>query len=442
MKRKIWTAILTGVLCLSMLAACGKQDSKEQSGKEVTESSSGDVTIRVMSCGAGTWDTAFPKMVEEYEKQNPGIHVEVEFYQQEQLFEAIEVVLGSKSDEFDIIMVDVPMVAGYANRGYLLPLDDYFTEDEKNEYVDSARNAGTWDGKFYAPAMNNSAQLLWYNTAYLKEAGFEIPSGRLDKRLSFEEVLDMAEKTQKVVDPDGTKGVAGFMLEQVSRAYQVLELPNSMGAPSIGEDGLNVEGVIDSAEWIQAMNFYRNLFETGVSTRGTTNDETGDNFLAGKIVFMIAGTWTDANAKEAGFSDYGYALCPYFEGHEDQVGTPTGSWHCGVSSYSSHPKEAADFIKYFTLGEGTSWVDEVGDVPATKAGVNKILTGGTDDVMKLAAYEAENTAVARPVTPAYTEYETAMNTMFEDIRNGAPVESSIQNTITQLNTAFAKYKEN
>ena len=75
----------------------------------------------------------------------------------------------------------------------------------------------------------------------------------------------MAEKTQKVVDPDGTKGVAGFMLEQVSRAYQVLELPNSMGAPSIGEDGLNVEGVIDSAEWIQAMNFYRNLFETGVS---------------------------------------------------------------------------------------------------------------------------------------------------------------------------------
>ena len=87
-------------------------------------------------------------------------------------------------------------------------------------------------------------------------------------------------------------------------------------------------------------------------------------------------------------------------------------------------------------------MDEVGDVPATKAGVNKILTEGTDDVMKLAAYEAENTAVARPVTPAYTEYETAMNTMFEDIRNGAPVESSIQNTITQLNTAFAKYKEN
>ena len=60
--------------------------------------------------------------------------------------------------------------------------------------------------------------------------------------------------------------------------------------------------------------------------------------------------------------------------------------------------------------------------------------------MKIAAYEAANTAVPRALTPGYTEYDTVVNNMWEDIRNGSDVKGSLDNAVSQINTAFEKYK--
>lgn len=433
--KKFLCVLLLGSLCFSLFAG-GKAESTGAASDD------GMVEITYVTTGAGQWEELLLPIFAEYERTH-GVKVNLECYQQEQLFQNLEIKLGSKSSEYDVIGVDVPMVAGYVHRGYLDPVDEYFSDAEKEGFIPSAIDAGTWDGQFYCPPMNTSSQLLWYNTDYLKQAGIEIPPNDVHNRLTWDQVFDMAQKTQKAVDPDGTKGIAGLMFEQVGRIYQMLALPNSYGAPSIGSDGITVEGIIDSPEWIKALEFYKKTFDTGVSFRGVSADEVGNNFRAGKVCFLIGGSWNQAAAKREGFTPIAYAPCPTFEGYEDSVATPTGSWHFGISAFSEKKEEAAAFIKYMSLGEGNAmWLAANGDVPSTQAGIDTINNNpDAPGYMKIAAYEAGHTAVPRPVTPGYSEYETIVNAMLEDIRNGAEVKPSIASAISQLNTALYKYKK-
>ena len=61
--------------------------------------------------------------------------------------------------------------------------------------------------------------------------------------------------------------------------------------------------------------------------------------------------------------------------------------------------------------------------------------------MKIAAYEAANTAVPRAVTPVFGEYSTVLDQAWEDVRNGADVEKTLENAIEQFDSAIAAYKK-
>ena len=290
--------------------------------------------------------------------------------------------------------------------------------------------------------MNSSSQLLWYNTELLGEAGVEVPESSVENRLTWEQVVDMAKKTLEVVDPDGTKGIGGIAFEQVSRTYQMNQIPNSLGGKNIGDDGYTAQGIINDDAWIEGATWYQNLFKDGIALQGFTADDTGSFFQAGKIVFLIGGTWTDNNCKNEEMDTYGYAPVPAFEGHEDQVGTPTGSWHFGIPVNAKNKDLAAEFIKYMSIGEGNElWLEANGDVPATIAGADKIMNDeNAEEYMKIAAYESSNTAVPRALTPGYTEYDTIIQNTWEDIKNGSDVTESLNNAAEKIEGAMEKLK--
>lgn len=404
-----------------------------------------DVTLKYVATGAGDWEPILEKCFAAFTEQT-GINAEFECYQHDQLFQVIEVKVGAGGSEYDVLAVDVPMVAGYVEKGYLLPMDEYFTDEEMAIFVDAAVDAGTWNGQFYCPPMNTSAQLLYYNKDLLSQAGFEIGDPDPDNRLTWEEIYEMAEKTLEVVDPDGTNAIAGISFEQISRAYQMLALPNSLGEKSIGDDGYTVDGIINTEGWVKAMTFLYDIFDNGIGLRGTTAEEQSDRFIAGKTVFHVGGSW-NSNRITDDF-DWGYTYHPAFEGYEDQVATPTGSWHFGIAAGSAHPEEAAELIKFMTIGEGSDlWLEGNGDVPARNDKIEEILSSEeyTSDfrkgIFRIAAYEAANTAYPRPVTPAYSEYENLLNNTMEDIRNGADPQTALDTCVTNTNSIMNKYRD-
>lgn len=432
-RKKALAVLMAAAMTSSIFGAVPAMASEDKpfEGQEIT----------FADTGGGSWDEKLEPIIAKFEEET-GAKVNMELYAHSDYLEMLQVKLPSESDDYDVIGVDVPLVASYATKGWIAPMDSYFTDDEKAQFASSALDAGTWDGVFYCPAMNSSSQLLWYNTELLGEAGVEVPESSVENRLTWEQVVDMAKKTLEVVDPDGTKGIGGIAFEQVSRTYQMNQIPNSLGGKNIGDDGYTAQGIINDDAWIEGATWYQNLFKDGIALQGFTADDTGSFFQAGKIVFLIGGTWTANNCKNEEMDTYGYAPVPAFEGHEDQVGTPTGSWHFGIPVNAKNKDLAAEFIKYMSIGEGNElWLEANGDVPATIAGADKIMNDeNAEEYMKIAAYESSNTAVPRALTPGYTEYDTIIQNTWEDIKNGSDVTESLNNAAEKIEGAMEKLK--
>jgi ABC-type glycerol-3-phosphate transport system substrate-binding protein len=435
MKKLLKTTVLL-FLAIGMAGqvfAGGKKDSGSGGAEEKS--------LVWLSQGPGEgqqWETITKPLLAQYERET-GVKVTGEFYTFGDLFQVIEVKIASGSRDYDVISVDVPMVAAYAVRGYLEPMDRYFTQAEKQGFIPSALAAGSWQGVFYSPPMNTSSQLLWYNRGLLAQAGVTVRPSDVNNRLTYEEIADYTRQALAKLDPTGSNGIAGIMFQQVSRTYQMCALPNSLGEKSIGDDGFAAEGIINGPGWVRAMTWYQDLYKDGLALRGYNADEISNLFNSGKVLFMIGGTWTP---NSIGDTDWNYAPVPAFKGYENKVGSPTGSWHFGINKASTKKDLAAAFIKWFSLGEGnTLWLAANNDVPSTMSASNAIQNDpNADPIMKIAAFEAANTAVPRALTPGYPEYSTIMDATLEDIRNGSNVKSALDNAVRDINAALAKYK--
>lgn len=423
-----------------LLCACSTKGENKPGGGQTEDTGGKAITCLFYS---DVWADYLYEVNDAFTKET-GIKVNMEYYPFDQFFELVEVKLGSGSSDYDVIHVDVPMVAAYTQREYLLSMDDAYTSAEKEMFIDSSLTAGTWDGRLMAPPMETSSQVLYYNKALLDEAGVSYPSPSLEDRLTYEELYELAAQVQAAVDPDGSKAVSGFMFEQVNRPYQILCMPNGLGAPSIGDDGLTVRGILDSPAWVEAMTVYQQAFSDGISLRGITADEVLSNFSSGKVAFMIGGSWVIDVLKEAGIENFGYAPHPCFEGHEPA--TPTGSWHYGIPAKAKNVDAATQYIRYMTIGAGHDMLMEnFPALPATTHQLDRLINEPASDdftteVMRLQAYEALNTGVSRPVTPGYTEYENIVGTAMEDISNGADVRETLESAVDQIETAFKKYR--
>ena len=399
-------------------------------------------TIRWVSQGVGEtgWEGLTVPILEKFEEET-GIHVEAEFYSFNDLFEVIETKSASGNADFDVMSVDVTYVSKYGSSGYLEPLDPYFTDEDKAKWDEASYTAGVWEDTMYAAPENTSCQELYYNKTLLEEAGIELPENDAEHRLTYEQVADMAKQAQEALDPDGSKGIIGLDFQQVSRIYQMNMLPNSMGGANISEDGYSLDGVVNTEPWIKAMTWYQGLVNDGIASRGYDADQLGDMFYSGKMVFIVGGTWTRNGMTCDDEIDCTYAPC--FEGYEDKVATSTGSWYFGINSQSENKDAAAEFIKYFTLGEGSDmWLSINGDVPSRLDKQEEIANdeNATKD-MKIAAYEAANTAYPRAVTPVFGEYSTILDQAWEDVRNGADVEDTLNYAVEQFDSAVASYKQ-
>lgn len=97
----------------------------------------------------------------------------------------------------DVLTVDGPNIAAYAENGIIQPLAE-LSEEEKGEYLDSIIEQGTYDDKLYALGAMESSVGLYYNKDILAEAGIEIPDA--DHPWTQTEFLQILEKLKPILD--------------------------------------------------------------------------------------------------------------------------------------------------------------------------------------------------------------------------------------------------
>lgn len=439
--KRLLSGLLVTAAALS-LTACGGSGSDSGSADTASTESSGDeVVIHLMM--SNSQELGVSAAVEAFNEEYAGrIRCEADYVAFDNVFENLEVLMSNQSTEYDVFAADGPNVSAYVHRGYLEPLNEWFSDEEIAMFTDSMITEGTVNDQFYGAPMGDSSLVLYYNTALLEQAGLNIDFESItpENRLTWEQLIDYAQQALDVLDPDGSNGIYGIEFQQVGRVYQMNVLPNSLGGAQISDDGLSVDGVINTDPWYEALQFYQDNVNAGIFTRGISATETSSYFQSGQILFYLGTTALPATFEENGFTDYGYTYVPCFEGHEDQVRTSCGSWTIGMNVYSDKKDAAAEFIKYLTLYDGADvYINASGMVPAlTRQFTDELIA--EKPFMEMAQYEVMNTSLVRAITPAYNEYSTAMDAMWDNIRNGADIHESVDNCIAELNTAFAEYQ--
>ena len=440
MYKKVWLGLLTAAM-IAGLTACGSKAAEETTAKAAGDSVDGEVTIHLMM--SNSQELGVSAAVEAFNKAYEGkIKCEADYVAFNDVFETLEVLMSNKSTEYDIFAADGPNVAAYVSRGYLQPLNQWISDEEIKMFTDAMITEGTYKDQFYGAPMGNSSTVLYYNKALLKEAGINIDFDSVtpDNRLTWEQLIDYSKQALDVLDPDPSKGNYGLEIQQVGRVYQMNILPNSLGGAQISEDGLSVDGVIDTQPWMDALNFYQTQVNDGIFTRGISADDTSSYFQSGKILFYLGTTALPAAFEKNGFEDWGFTYIPCFEGHEDEIRSACGSWTIGMNTYSVKQEAAAEFIKYLTLYDGADvYINASGMVPALDRQFTDELKEAKP-YMVMAEYEVKNTALVRAITPAFNEYSTAMNALWDNVRNGADVAGAVDDCKAELETAFKEYE--
>jgi ABC-type glycerol-3-phosphate transport system substrate-binding protein len=385
-----------------------------------------------------SWVTDLPHtedLAKVFGEKYPNIEVKIERVTFREVFQQNQTRLGSGSDTPDIVAVDAPLVASYGSRGWLSPLDSAITGDTLADLVPALVDSGKYNGSLVAPPIWNSAQLLFYNLDLFEKAGVTPPGE--DERWTWEQISDAAEKL--------TSGdVFGFQFEQFNRIYQLQPLPQGKGAKVIGDDGLTVDGIINSQEWIDAFQWFSDIHnKSKVAPQG--NIDINELFVNQKLAMAIRGPWAIQSNINANLPfKWRAAPNPYWGG-DLPITVPTDSWHVGQNKNTKHPAEVTQFIQWVTTAEaGNFWYAQGDNWPAQNSLLEKITNdpGNADWPGKAFAIAAAESAhgVPRPLTVGYQEYEDILSTTFEDIRNGGNVKDGLDNAASQIEREMQKYR--
>ena len=445
--RRSFLQITAAGAAAAALSACGAASSAAASAASASAPASSAAAASASPTGTITvlsfseYHDAIQASIDAYMKAYPDVTVKLEEYPYSQYNDAVSIKLGSGDSGFDVVLTDATMVSNYAYKGWIAPVDEYFTDDDKSQFAEALVKSGTYDGSFYSAPLCNSCQVLWYNKALLDKAGIEYPSEDPTQRLSWEKVVELG---QSVIAAAKDSSVFGLTFEQVDRPYQILPLPNSMGADAFSADGKTVDGYLNSDNFQKAMQWYSDIHNVScIAPKGTSPSDSVGLFTAGKIAFMCANIFDFGTFSKTDGLQFGFTAFPYFT--DGKPASPTDSWHVSLSSFSKNVGTAVDFIKYFTMGDGN---DTFLTTKGAFAARTKVLESYSTDsaysefpktVFKLAAYEAQNTAYPRPITLAYGEFETIIDSTFSDIRNGSDVAEALNSAVSQMQTQMSMY---
>jgi multiple sugar transport system substrate-binding protein len=386
-------------------------------------------------------ETALNGVIQGFEAKYPGYSVKLELLPFDKLFQSLEVRLASKDPSVDVFLVDAPVVANYSVKGYLAPLDGLVAPDAKGRITSSALKASTFQNKLMVLPLNSSTVNLYYNKDIFAKKGIVPPPNDVNKRWTWEQVAEVA---KKLTYTENGQKIYGMVFEQINRPYQLIPLGQSAGAKQlVSDDGLTSAGYTNSNAMIKGAQYYYDVYNTWKVSPKIAAEETSNYFTSGKVAMFIGGPW-DIPTFKAAKLNFGFAPHPYFKG--GAVVTPTGSWMVGVSSFSPRKEAAAKFVQYVGTEEGAQInFDLGGNLPCSIAVLNKIKADPKyqafpDNAMQLAVYESMNTAVSRPQTPGYTEWQTVMEEAYGNIMNGTNPKKALDDAVAEIDAQLRKYK--
>jgi len=113
-----------------------------------------------------------------------------------------------------------------------------------------------------------------------------------------------------------------------------------------------------------------------------------------------------------------------------------------VNPRTKNKAEVARFIKFMTGPEvQLAWFKLRPYVPVRRDVWDKLPEVFATPEWKIVRYEVDNTAVPRPATPGWREYEDLLRQSLRDMQSGGDVKAMLTETAGKIDKQLAKYSK-
>ncbi|MBN2107536.1 MAG: ABC transporter substrate-binding protein [Deltaproteobacteria bacterium] len=352
-----------------------------------------------------TWKPGQPAVWDEiialFEAEHPGMRVvrEIGPHSSTAFHDMLTQKLKNKSSDTDIFFMDVIWPPEFAAAGWAEPLDRFFPEPDRNEFIQGALLANTWEGSLYGVPLFIDSGMFYYRADLLARYGLNPP-------VTWPEMVRQA---HLIVAREARQGRHLFGFSGQFKQYEGLVC--NMLEYILGNQGAIIdqqEGrpAIDSPAALAAVAFVRDEIIGRVAPRGVLTYEEPESlalFIQGRTVFHRNWpyAWEVANdpkrSRIAG--SVGIAALPHFSGGTSCAAL--GGWQLGMSRYSRNKKAAWAFIRFLT----SSRVQKLLALGAGLAPTRASLYDDADIIRKYPQFAAMRAvflgAQPRPRSPLY-----------------------------------------
>lgn len=336
----------------------------------------------------------------------------------------------------DVLTVDGPNIAAYAENGIIQPLAE-LTDEEKSIYLESILEQGTYNDRLYALGAMESSVGLYYNKDILEEAGISVPDA--DHPWTFTEFLDVLEEVKPVMDEKN--GYALDMTFPVGEAtiYYYAPFFWSNGGEFVDETGLNVDNIFNSEENIKTIQYFSTLLD-----KDYMSDVPIDKlFESGRAAFKFDGAW-EVNTIYNSYPDMNLGVAPYIVGDNwnGERYTPTGSWAFAASSKTEKLEGATELVKWMSGTEsGIRLWEKTKTFPSTYEAYESSDDFSTDENYKALYYQLKTYGHPRPKTPVYPQVSTSFQQVLENcVLSGANPQAQLDKSVERINAKLKRYK--
>lgn len=273
----------------------------------------------------------------------------------------------------DVLMLPSTLYPALAEQDKLLDLEPVIGQDRFDlkaflpQVLDAIRAEG--GGKLYGLAPEFSGQALFYNKQLFDQAGLSYPTDGMN----WDQTLELARRFPTAGD-DATRPYGLSLGNSDSILRLTLMIGTAKGLYLVRPDA--PELMLDSEGWHrtaqQVVDAYRSKAILGLTqpqpTRTMRDRYLQDPFIAGRVAMLLSGSYTldtlrqASNELQGQVPQWDLASVPSEDGKAGQGSTIMLPLVFSVSSSSSHPRAAWEFVKFIN---GDDFARAVSKAPAS-----------------------------------------------------------------------------
>lgn len=417
------------------IAACGGSSSSSASSGAQANKASGPANITFTTWADTAEETAFKKLVAQFEAAHPTIKVKLDVVPYDQFLQDINSRLqaGNAPDAFRVTYTNLGL---YSSKQALLDLSPYVDPSFKSEFQPAYYAAIEFDGKPYGIPHQTDTTALVYDKALLARAGVTTVPDSLASAWSWEEFLSVAQKVQALQPANKY----AFMYDWAQTgAFRWLTWLFAGGGNLLSQDLKSAS--INSAAGQKAVQFTQSFFTDklvppNTSTGNTTYPDT--LFLSRTVGMAFAADFLLPDDISTAKFDWGVTFQPKNVTASSDLG---GNGIVGAAQ-SKAPEATAEFLKFLASRDAMSTFCALTNelptrVDLTAKDINWAVEGDKMGVFVEQATALTPFQVQQVTVPAFGKINTVLQNQLDlaFVQHQSP-STTVSNISNAVNTAI------